>query len=74
MLLTRYENEGVLHVALVSRGNATLSEELLNKQDDILNVLYNYPLEAENELLESTLNNTTSVDEGIEEAEVSVRE
>ena len=71
MLLTRYENEGVLHVALVSRGNATLSEELLNKQDDILNVLYNYPLEGENILTESTIDDTTTVDE---EAEVSVRE
>ena len=71
MLLTRYENEGVLHVALVSRGNATLSEELLNKQDDILNVLYNYPLEGENILPESTIDDTTTVDE---EAAVSVRE
>ena len=74
MLLTRYENEGVLHVALVSRGNATLSEELLNKQDDILNVLYNYPLEDGNELPESTMNEASPVDEEGQEAEVSVRE
>ena len=40
MLLTRYENEGVLHVALVSRGNVELSEELLERQAGILSALY----------------------------------
>ena len=40
MLLTRYENEGILHVALVSRGNETLAEELLNRQEQILEELY----------------------------------
>lgn len=40
MLLTRYENEGVLHVALINRGNDTLSAELLKRQDEILTALY----------------------------------
>lgn len=40
MLLTRYENEGVLHVALINRGNDTLSNELLKRQDEILTALY----------------------------------
>ena len=40
MLLTRYENEGVLHVALVSRGNGKLAEELLERQSGILAALY----------------------------------
>lgn len=40
MLLTRYENEGVLHVALISRGNENLAEELLNRQNEMLDQLY----------------------------------
>ena len=40
MLLTRYENEGVLHVALVSRGNGKLAGELLERQSGILAALY----------------------------------
>lgn len=40
MLLTRYENEGVLHVALVSRGNGKLAGELLERQSEILAALY----------------------------------
>ena len=39
MLLTRYENEGLLHVALINRGNAELAEELLARQDEILTTL-----------------------------------
>lgn len=35
-LLTGYENDGALHVALVSRGNEQLAEELLKQQDDFL--------------------------------------
>lgn len=45
MLLTRYENEGVLHVALISRGNKTLGEELILRQDTLLNELYGVPEE-----------------------------
>ena len=40
LLLTKFENEGVLHAALISRGNEALAEELLGRQDDILVTLY----------------------------------
>ena len=40
MLLTRYENEGILHVALISRGNEKLAEELLARQSETLSSLY----------------------------------
>lgn len=50
MLLTRYENEGILHVALISRGNEKLSVELLNRQSEILSVLYGNDLESDGEL------------------------
>lgn len=40
MLLTRYENEGILHVALITRGNEKLAEELLSRQTETLNELY----------------------------------
>lgn len=40
MLLTRYENEGVLHVALISRGNDALAKELLERQSQALDELY----------------------------------
>lgn len=35
-LLTGYENDGALHVALVSRGNEQLADELLLQQDEYL--------------------------------------
>ena len=35
-LLTLYENDGSIHIALVSRGNPKLSEELLLRQEEIL--------------------------------------
>lgn len=56
ILLTRYENEGTLHVALISRGNDSLAEELLGRQDEILTTLYGDGSESEDELLESSLN------------------
>ena len=56
MLLTRYENEGVLHVALISRGNEKLSTELLQRQAEILTSLYGDGSEAEEELPESSIN------------------
>lgn len=56
ILLTRYENEGTLHVALISRGNDSLAEELLGRQDEILTTLYGDSSESEGELLESSLN------------------
>ena len=40
ILLTQYENEGMLHVALISRGNEALAKELLNQQAEILTQLY----------------------------------
>lgn len=43
MLLTQYENEGVLHVALISRGNETLAKELLDQQAELLKTLYVNP-------------------------------
>lgn len=62
LLLTRYENEGTLHVALISRGNDTLADELLKRQDDILATLYGDGSESEDELLESSLNDLEATD------------
>ena len=56
MLLTRYENEGILHVALISRGNEKLSKELLERQSEILSTLYGDGLELSDEDLESSMN------------------
>ena len=55
MLLTRYENEGILHVALINRGNEKLSEELLSRQAEILTTLYGDGLELSDEELESSM-------------------
>ena len=55
MLLTRYENEGILHVALISRGNEKLSKELLERQSEILSTLYGDGLELSDEELESSM-------------------
>lgn len=56
MLLTRYENEGILHAALICRGNEKLSGQLLTRQADILNELYGGGLEDNAETLESSRN------------------
>lgn len=56
MLLTRYENEGILHAALICRGNDKLSEHLLTRQAEILNELYGEGLEGNTEPLESSIN------------------
>lgn len=56
MLLTRYENEGMLHVALISRGNDALATELLERQSQILTTLYGAGMDAEEEMLESSMN------------------
>jgi len=48
MLLTRYENEGILHVALISRGNEELAKELLERQDQMLKEKYG--IDAENDM------------------------
>lgn len=58
MLLTRYENEGVLHVALISRGNETLANDLLDRQNEILTTLYGDGSDSDEELLESSLTET----------------
>ncbi len=55
MLLIRYENEGVLHVALVSRGNEKLSTELLQRQAEILTSIYGNASESTEESLESSM-------------------
>lgn len=55
MLLTRYENEGVLHVALISRGNEKLANELLERQSEILLTLYGDGLDADDDQLESSM-------------------
>lgn len=55
MLLTQYENEGILHVALISRGNEKLSGELLSRQAEILTSLYGDGLELSDEELESSM-------------------
>ena len=47
LLLTRYENEGRLHVALITRGNEKLAEELLGRQSEILLTLYGNGTEEE---------------------------
>lgn len=60
MLLTRYENEGVLHVALISRGNEVLATELLEHQAEILTTLYGDGFETEEDLLESSMNSSSA--------------
>lgn len=55
MLLTRYENEGILHTALICRGNEKLSEQLLTRQSEILNDIYGDSLEENTETLESSM-------------------
>ena len=60
MLLTQYENEGMLHVALISRGNEALAKELLNQQAEILTQLYeNEDADAELNAPEETTGETT---------------
>ena len=60
ILLTQYENEGMLHVALISRGNEALAKELLNQQAEILTQLYeNEDADAELNLPEETTGETT---------------
>lgn len=47
LLLTKFENEGVLHAALINRGNETLAKDLLDRQDEILITLYGDGTEEE---------------------------
>ena len=60
ILLTQYENEGMLHVALISRGNEALAKELLNQQAEILTQLYeNEDADAELNVPKETTGETT---------------
>lgn len=66
MLLTRYENEGMLHVALINRGNAELSEELLARQDEILTSIYGDTTETDEEFLKSSLDTSLTNEDASE--------
>ena len=60
ILLTQYENEGLLHVALISRGHEALAKDLLNQQAEILTQLYeNEDADAELNVPEETTGETT---------------
>lgn len=56
MLLTRCENEGILHAALICRGNEKLAAQLLTRQADILSDLYGYSPQENAEEVESSIN------------------
>jgi len=45
-IITALENDGVAHVALISRNNQTLADELLAQQDTILQEIY-FPVEED---------------------------
>ncbi len=72
MLLTRYENEGLLHVALINRGNAELAEELLARQDEILTTLYGDGMETDEELPEASIINQNAYEAGISETDTAL--
>lgn len=72
MLLTRYENEGLLHVALINRGNAELAEELLARQDEILTTLYGDGTETDEELPEASIINQNAYEAGISETDTTL--
>ena len=64
ILLTQYENEGMLHVALISRGNEALAKELLNQQAEILTQLYeNEDADAELNVPEETTEESSAASE-----------
>lgn len=73
MLLTRYENEGVLHVALMCRNNKELGEELLNNQAKVLEELYPAP-EALWETDPAVTAEETTIDDALPETSESVSE
>lgn len=56
VLLTRCENEGILHAALICRGNEKLAAQLLTRQADILSDLYGYSPQENAEEVESLIN------------------
>ncbi len=69
-IITGLENDGMAHVALISRNNEKLATELLSQQDDVLTEIY-YP-----ELLEGDDPDEMTIDENIKpgdaEAETAV--
>ena len=69
-IITGLENDGMAHVALISRGNEALAEELLAEQDQLLTELY-YPELLEPEL--STQEGPAS-EQGLESEESTIAE
>lgn len=65
LLLTRYENEGMLHVALISRGNKELATELLERQSNILITLYGDGLDSEENTLESSMDTSMQIEPAV---------
>ena len=53
-LLTLYENDGNIHIALVSRGNPKLAEELLKRQADVIASIIEESLPSEDQADEVT--------------------
>lgn len=62
-IITGMENDGVAHVALISRGSDTLAEELLSMQEQVLLELYHpEELEAENDARDGEAEQAPSAD------------
>ena len=59
MLLTRCENEGRLHAALISRGNLELAEGLLARQDNILSSIYGTGSDTMDDAVDPSLNTSS---------------
>ena len=73
MLLTQYENQGILHVALVSRGNETLAQELLDRQSDILTGLYGSGSSSDG-FLDASLSDENGMSEAQTDSETETQE
>lgn len=72
-VITALENDGVAHVALISRNNETLAEELLSTQDQILQELY-FPETVTEEADENSLQDAESTSENKETGSDSAEE
>ena len=59
-VITGLENDGIIHVALISRGNDRLAEELLEIQDMIIRELY-HPAQEHDEIYAAA---PTAIEEG----------
>ena len=53
-LLTLFENDGNIHIALVSRGNPKLADELLKRQADVIASIIEESLPSEDQADEVT--------------------